>query len=401
MIVRFIATVIALTLMAGCAKDEKKAEAASTPKAADPIPVQTARAETRQMDRTISVTGSLNPDESVTMSFEVPGRIQAIHVDFGQTVRKGQVLAELDSRELSFQLERTKAAVVQALARLGLNANQENVTPESTPGIRQAAAQMEDAKSKFDNATQLVKTGDISNERYVEIEKSYRARQAALEAARDEVRTQLASIRALQADVKLAEKRLADTVLRAPFDGAITQKSASAGQYMKENTPVLTLVKTTPIRLRVDIPEAASSTIKVGSALTFTTDAAPGAKFSAIVKELNATLDAKSRSLTAEARLASNDPRLRPGLFVQVELVVANRSEMVFVPREAVYTVAGLTKMFVIRDGKAVELKITPGQESGGWVEVPGGKVQAGDTVAVSALQQLIHGAPVRATGKV
>ncbi len=401
MIGRIIVLGIALVLLTGCAKNEKKAEAASTPKPAEPIAVQTVRAETRQMDKTISVTGSLNPDESVTMSFEVPGRIRSIGADFGQNVRQGQVLAELDSRELTYQLERSKASVTQALARLGLNSNQENVTPESTAAIRQATAQMEDAKSKFDNAAQLVKTGDISNERFVEIEKGFRARYAALEAARDEMRTQLASIRALQAEVKLSEKRLADTVLRAPFDGAITQKMASPGQYMKENTPVLMLVKTSPMRLRVDIPETASSSVRVGTSLTFTTDAAPGVQYTAVVKELNPTLDSKSRSLTAEARLVSKDTRLRPGMFVQVQLVVANHADVVVVPRAAVYTVAGLTKLFLIRDGKALELRISPGQELNGWVEVPRQAVNPGDAVAVSALPQLIQGAPVRATGKV
>src|SRR3954469_1882364 len=90
---------LARVLMTGCSKEEKKAEAAST-KPVEPLDVQTVRAETRQIDRNISVTGSLNPDETVTMSFEVPGRVQSVTADFGQNVRKGQVLAELDSREL-------------------------------------------------------------------------------------------------------------------------------------------------------------------------------------------------------------------------------------------------------------------------------------------------------------
>ena len=89
------------------------------------------------------------------------------------------------------------------------------------------------------------------------------------------------------------------------------------------------------------------------------------------MRELNPSLDPKSRTLTAEARLPHEDARLRPGMFVQVQLVAQKGAEAVVVPKEAVYTVAGLTKLFVIRDGRAVEQRINPGQEWDGWMEVP------------------------------
>ena len=122
---------------------------------------------------------------------------------------------------MNLALDRSRAALAQALARLGLDASQENIKPETTPSIRQALAQMEDAKSKFENASRLVKTGDISQERFTEIEKAYQSRQAALDASRDEVRTLIANVQALKAEVKLAQKRLNDATVRAPFDGSV------------------------------------------------------------------------------------------------------------------------------------------------------------------------------------
>jgi len=130
--------------------------------------------------------------------------------------------------------------------------------------------------------------------------------------------------------------------------------------------------------------------------VTFTTSAAPGQRFRAVVRELNPALEARSRSLVVEARLTENDARLRPGMFVQVELALAQGTSAVVVPKEAVYQVAGLSKVFVIRNGRAVERKITAGAEIDGWVEAPGGGVQAGDHVAVSRLAALTDGAPVR-----
>jgi membrane fusion protein, multidrug efflux system len=386
-------------LLAGCSREQDNAQAAST-KPPEPLAVQTMAAQTRVIDKTISVTGALHADETVSVSSEVPGRVTAVHVDFGQSVRKGQVVAELDKQELSLALERSRAALAQALARLGLNSDQEDARPDTTPAIRQATAQMEDARSKFENASRLVKTGDISQERFTEMQKAFQARQAALEAARDESRTLLASVQALRAEVKLAQKRLNDATVRAPFDGSVSEKLVGAGQYIKENTPILTVVKSSPVRLRVEVPESAAGAIRVGSTLTFTTGAAPGTQFNAVVRELNPALDAKSRTLMVEARMTSNDARLRPGMFVQVELVLSKGNEAVFVPKQAVYTVAGLTKMFVISGGKAVERRIAAGQEIDGWIEVPRDAVKPGDQVAVTSLTQLVEGMPVRATPK-
>jgi RND family efflux transporter MFP subunit len=390
-----LALLCAAVVIAGCSKDEQKTAVEAASKASLPPEVRLATAESRPIERSTMVTGSLAPDESVDLGFEVPGKLQAVHTDFGRNVRKGVVLAELDRSELQLQLDRSKAALAQALARIGLSPEEENANPDSTPAIKQAAAQYEDALSKYENARKLVESGDIARERFTELEKQYRAREAALNATKDELRTQLAAIQGIRAELNLARKRLADATLHAPFDGAVTARLASPGQYLKENTPVVTIVKPWPLRLRVEVPESAVTGVRQGTTLTFTTDAAPGAEFQAVVRELNATLDAQSRSLTAEARLTRADPRLKPGMFVQVRLITDSDAPTTMVPREAIYTVAGLSKLFVVRDGRAFEQKVQPGMSSGGWVEVPGAAVRPGDKVALGNLQNLIDGAAV------
>jgi RND family efflux transporter MFP subunit len=388
-----------LLAAAGCARKPAESRPQAASQDPPPLEVRVAAAETRSIPKTLSLTGSLLPDETVQVSAEVAGRLAEIRADFGQQVRKGDILAELDKRELALQLERARAALAQALARIGLDPSREEVIPQTTPAIRQAQAALEDARARYDSARKLVHTGDIAEQRFIEIEKAYQAREAALEAARHELRMQLAAIQALRAEVRLAEKRLADATVRAPFDGAVTARLVSPGQYLRENAPILTLVKTHPLRLRVEIPETASGEVRVGSTLRFTTDAAPGAEFQAVVRELNPALDARSRSLSAEARLTARDPRLKPGMFVQVRLAVSQDSSVVMAPKEALYQVAGLTKIFTLRDGRAVEHKITPGLEIGGWVELPGGEIRPGDWVILTRQAALVNGARVRAAG--
>ena len=391
--------VIVSLLLASCSKPAGESAAVKAATKAEPAPltVKTASVEQRSVERSIAATGSLLPDETVTLSAEVQGRVAKIHYDFGQPVRKGAVVVELDPTEYDLQIERARGALNQALARLGLPAYTGQISPpESTPALRQVLAQLEDSKFKYESAAKLVKSGDVSQERFTETEKAYRARQAAVELARDEMRVAWMNVTALEADLKIVQKRRGDTVVRAPFDGEVGEKVATVGQFVKDNTPLIRIVKTNPLRLRAEIPEAAASAVKAGTQLTFTTDAAPGAEFTAVVRQLNPSLDARSRTLSVEARLVKGDARLRPGMFVQVKLVTQAAAPMVAVPRQALYNVAGLTKLFVIENGVARLVTFTPGLELDGWVEVPSDAVKPGDRVAISELGTLTNGTKVR-----
>jgi RND family efflux transporter MFP subunit len=394
--VRISAWIVAAALvLSGCGKKTEEVKAAASP---EPVTVQTALAEARTVEKSLMVTGSLHPDEETTVSSEVAGRVRSVTVDFGQPVRRGQVVAQLDTTELGLQLERARSALAQAMARLGLEPGAAE-EPESTAGMRQAKAQLEDARARFARSKKLVETGDISRERFEEAERGMQAREAAHDAMRDEMRTQLASLRALRAEVALAEKRVKDATIVSPFDGAVGVKHVSPGQFIKENVPVLTIVKTSPLRLRVEVPESAVSDVRVGTELKFTTEAAPGQEFAAVVRELNPSLDARSRTLTAEARLTGSDGRLKPGSFVQVRLITAKAAPVIALPSAAVYTVAGLNKFFTIEGGKAVERRIPEVLGSNGWVEIPEGTVPAGAVVAVSNVPLLTNGAAVKPTG--
>jgi RND family efflux transporter MFP subunit len=385
---------VLVMFLSACAKKEvgpKKTEVAKP----EVLSVRVQSAAEKILDRSIDITGTLEADEMVNLSSEVAGRIATFSVDFGQAVRKGDVIAQLDKREFEWQLERSKATLDQTAARLGMKSASDRF-PTTTATIRQAEAQLEDARSKYNSAAKLVQSGDISKERANELEKGLQARQAVVDAARDELNVLIAQLRAQKTDVELASKRLNDSVIRAPFDGGISAKLVSPGQFIKENTPVATLVKTSPLRLRIEVPESSSALIRPGSTVTYSTDAAPGKEFSATIQKLNPSFESKNRTLTAEARVTVQDSRLRPGSFVQVRLVTQKSEPVVMVPKEAVYSVAGLTKVFVIRDGKAVELKIAPGVEQNGWSEMPAGTVQAGEKVAVSNLVALVNGAAVK-----
>jgi RND family efflux transporter MFP subunit len=379
--------------LTGCAKQQ----AQTAQEAPAVVVVEAARAQERTIARSIFVTGSLIADESVTVTSEVAGRVAKVHVDFGQNVRKGQLLIELDTRELELRLARTRGALSQALARLGLPPDASAAATRTTPALQQARALLEETRFKFASGQKLVASGDISRERFQELERAIKQQEAAVDAAEYDLRTQLANVQALEAEVKLAEKAVADARQYAPFDGSITERMVSPGQYLKENVPMMTLVKAWPLRLRLEVPENASAAVKEGRAVRFQTDALPNEIFEATVRELNAQLESRSRTLTAEARVTKADNRLRPGMFVKVELVTDPAAPILVVPASSIYTVAGLTKVYVVNTGSVQERKVPPPSfRENGWVDVPASALKAGDLVATSELPALYDGLSVQ-----
>nr|MCU0228697.1 biotin/lipoyl-binding protein [Bryobacterales bacterium] len=148
--------------LTGCAKQQ----AQTAQEAPAVVVVEAARAQERTIARSIFVTGSLIADESVTVTSEVAGRVAKVHVDFGQNVRKGQLLIELDTRELELRLARTRGALSQALARLGLPPDASAAATRTTPALQQARALLEETRFKFASGQKLVASGDISRERF-------------------------------------------------------------------------------------------------------------------------------------------------------------------------------------------------------------------------------------------
>lgn len=386
-----LAVLAAISLaVAGCSKSP--GASAADNKADEATEITVAAAEERRVERTAEVVGSLVADEEVQISNDVAGFLAAVHVDLGSRVQKGQLLAEMDRRDFETRVQQARAALAQVRARLGLAEGQDSVNPEDTTMVRQARAAMEDARSKYESAQKLIQTGDIPQQRFVELEKAYNARQAGYEAAVEDVRSQFAQLQARKADLALAEKQLADATIKAPVSGSVTAKLVSAGQYIKEKVPLLVLVKDDVLRLRAQVPESAASAIRVGQDVSFITDAFPGRTFSAQVTRISTALDARARTLVAEANVPNAERVLKPGMFARVTVVVEKDSLAVTVPRAALYEFAGLTKMFVVEGDRVKELRVQPGMSQDNWVEIPGGAIRRGALVATNNLDRLEDG---------
>lgn len=389
-----VGLLLGLVVLSGCSGNTASSVGAETPAEATEITASEAKEQT--VERTAVIVGSLLADEEVQVSNDAAGFLSAVYVDLGSRVQKGQLLAEMDKRDFELRVQQDRALLAQARARLGMSPDQDSVSPEETAIVRQARAALEDARSKYESARKLIDTGDIPQQRYVELEQALHAREAAYEAAIEDVRGQLAQIEARQAELGLAEKQLRDATIRAPISGSVTAKLISAGQYVKEKTPLLVIVKDDVLRLRALVPETAAAAVRTGLEISFATDALPSRTFAARVTRVSPALDPQTRTLMVEASVPNPERILKPGMFARVTVVIEKESPAVMVPKGALYGFAGLTKLFMVENERVKELRIQPGVSLEDWVEVPGGAIRPGTLVATSNLDRLEDGATVR-----
>src|SRR5581483_6653779 len=362
---------------------------ATTAEAAKPQPVEvtTAAAISREMPRGIEVVGSLAADEEVVVSSQIAGEIAKLNVDFGSYVQQGQVIAQIDNRDAQLRLEQAEATLKQTLARLGMK-DGEKFDPDRASDVRVAKTQVDWTKMDLDRSTALIEKGDISRSAYDLAATNYNAARARYQAAVDAVNQQLAVVEQQRAAINLARKSLTDTVVRSPISGAVKEKHVARGAYVAVGNKIVTLVRVNPLRLRADIPEASAAAVRVGQTMTLKTEALPDRTFTGRIVRIGPSLDEKTRALTVEAEVANPNNLLRPGMFARSELITERHGTGVMVPQSAVVRIAGLTKVFVIENGKAVERLVKTGVNDGSLIEITEG-VKEGEKVAISNTDKL------------
>jgi len=203
-----------------------------------------------------------------------------------------------------------------------------------------------------------------------------------------------ADLQRLEAALGVARKKLEDAPIRAPISGAVAKRHVNAGEFVKDGAALFTLVVADPLKYTGTVPERYAPELRAGQSLQLTLDAYPGQPFSGQVTRVAPAVEVQTRSLSLEARVPNPDGRLRPGFFAKGAVLTRKDEAVPFVPAEAVTYFVGITKVFVVMEGKAQERLVKPGTRQGGLVEILDG-VKGGEVVATTNLAQLFNGAPV------
>jgi RND family efflux transporter MFP subunit len=392
-----------------------------------PVKVSTAKTVTRLVPLTVLATGSFFADEVSDIAPEIEGQVSATPANVGDFVKAGAVIARLSDRNQQLRLQQTlaserqaEAALLQAKEKLGLGkggAFNSSAVPEVRAAQRQYEAADAQAKLAETNArryAKLVETGDVARSSYDEAKARAETARAQANAAKQQYEAAInaarqgnqgvanaeAALDGARAQTALARKALSDTVIKAPFEGHISDRPAAPGEHVTPTTKIATIQRINPIKLRLQLPESDANSARIGSAVTASIAAYTDRKFSGFVTAINPAVDPASRAISVEARIDNPEALLRPGMFATAELIQPGGEQAVFVPATAVISDAATNTSRVyalegdIARVRVVQVSGQPGGTEDGLVRITAG-LSGGETVITKNLDQLYDGARV------
>jgi membrane fusion protein, multidrug efflux system len=323
-----------------------------------PAAVTTMIAKRETWPSTLKVIGTATAIEGVTVSADLPGTIDKINFESGEHVHAGAVLVELDTRQ-----ERAQLAAAEAdrdLARINY-ARQQELVKEGVV-----------ARTEFDNAS---------------------AQQKSTEAKVGETRATI--------DRK---------TIRAPFTGVLGLRQVNLGQYLAAGQAIVSLQSLNPIYVSFGVPQQITPELKVGRALKITSDDLPGVQFFGRVTAVDSVVDPNTRNIQVQATLANPEGRLRPGMFVQVEVSLGQSEQVIELPASAINYAPYGDSVFVVAELKDPKTGKTYRGVRQQFVKIEGSRgdqvgissgVNPGDEVVSSGAFKLRNGAPVLVNNQV
>jgi RND family efflux transporter MFP subunit len=344
-----------------------KKEETAKPDAFGATPVKVFRVVRQKISEKLTYTGTLEAWNKINITPEVGGKIALIHVQEGDRVAKGQLLAELETESIRLQLKQAKA------------------------GVAVAEAAYADALRNKERMDRLIKENAISEMQREKIQLAYEAAAAQLEQAR--------------AGLNLAQHALDVSIMRAPFAGVVASKNAEVGDVINPMMGgfgggaggVLTLMDYSKVKLAAAVSSEAISRIRKGQEAVLRVDSLPGREFRGAVRVVNLTADPLSKKFGVEVVIDNPDGALRPGTFGDLVFEVQSHENALAVPQAAILENA---YVFLAEGGKAVRKNVALGIQNTTMIEVLDGLAE-GDAVIVEGNFGLEEGAAVEVLAEV
>ena len=289
----------------------------------------------------------------------------------------------------------------QAEAKIGLKPGQ-SFDPTRVAEVSAARVALELAETQLHRAEQLLESGDVSRSSYDQLKAQRDGLREQYEVALAQARQNYAAVQVArtnvanaQAQVGLAQRGLSYALVYSPISGYVSDRPIDLGEYVSPTTKVATVVSINPLRVRIDIPEQAISSVRTGESVSVTVSAYPDRAFAGRLARISPNVSAASRTLTVEAEVNNGDGLLKPGQFATVKILQPQSTPAVLVPLRAVRKEADANRVFVIKNGHAEQRLVQLGQTEGDLVEIKTG-VAADELVATSNVDQLNDGMAVR-----
>ncbi len=392
---KFLVAAAFILLLSACGR-QPSVQAKQAP---GPISIETSPVLLRQVQRAVESVGTLYPYDESVISAEIDGRVDRVKVDLGDQVNAGDVMVHISDEEQRYLLTQNEAQLHQSLERLGLKNENEKVKDiRDSPDPRRAQADLLDAEQRLKRSRSLVDQGIASQSDLDAAEARFKAAQASYDSTLYQTRNLVSEVERTRAMLDMQRKKLRDTSVRAPFKGFVKERQVTIGQFVRVNTPLVTLVKIDPIRLRLEVPERMAPWVKVGQIVDVLVEAFEGRKFQGTIWRMAPTVDQNKRTFIVEALIQNPASLLKPGSYARAHVPTNKIDAIKLVPIKAVNYVFGSNKVYVVNGDTIEAREVKLGDRFEQNVEVLEG-IREGESVATTQLNRLDTGSRVRTSG--
>jgi len=344
-----ILLIAGLTLIA-CGKTEKKEERERL------VNVQIWLAQKKQIRPYLETTGTLKAYEEVTVSSEVDGIVRKIRVDEGTPVNVGMLLVQINEVDYMLEVKRSDAA------------------------LKQAQASLNNAKAEYQRKETLYKEELITKQQFDDIVTKIALAEADLDRAK--------------ASMETSREKLSRTRVYSPMIGAVKEKKISVGDYVRNGTPLLQLIKVDPLKLDFTISEKDASLLKIGQEVSFAVDSYAEKQFKGRINLIYPHVEEKTRTLQAEAIVPNPGYLLKAGFFAKTSIYTSEQRDGILCPIIALIHDNSAIRIFVVEGDKARERIVKLGGKYGEYVEVMEG-LKEEELVVVAGQNNLSEGVKV------
>jgi RND family efflux transporter MFP subunit len=361
------------------------------------IPIQTTGIQRISIQREVDLAGSLVSPDQAKVSSEVAGVVRQVLVELGQEVNAGQVVARLDSTELDLALQRARSQLRQTEAQLGIDGVRFKEPPpdDQISSVRLALANRDDAEAQLRRAQRLRSQNLLSQADFDTAETKVKVTEANYQSALEAVQSLKATLQDRRQAVELAEKKLNDANIRSSIAGQVSERLVQQGEYIRENTPVVSIVQMNPLKVKTAIQERNAGLVHVGLPVEFMVESSPGKKFHGKVAYISPSVDQATRTFPVEVLVDNGDRQLKPGFFAKGVIYTHLDENVLAVPEDAISTLAGISNVFAIENGKARQQAVSLGAHVGGLYEILDG-LKGNEVLASSNLSMLATGVRVK-----
>jgi HlyD family secretion protein len=365
------------------------AAAAASAKHYGSVTVETAAVTTAyssQAMTTLNATGYVVAQRKAAVASKATGRLEWLGVIEGSTVKRGEVIARLENRDVGATREQAAASLEVARANLD-----------------QGMAELVDAERNFKRSQELVARKLISEAAHDVAVARYDKSQAMIKSLE-------ASVALAGANLKGADIALDQTVIRAPFDGVVLTKHANVGDNitpfsnaLDTKGAVVTIADMSTLEVEADVSESSLGQVRIGQHVEIQLDAVPDRRFPGVVNRIVPTVDRAKATVLVKVKLLEGDERVLPEMSAKVaflgrELTAAERKPLTVAPAAAVGERAGVKFVYVVTDGRARETVVETGRAVGDLLELRG--VEVGKKVILKPLDQIADGVALRVEQK-